>query len=491
MHKISKNKFLSYTFILISLVSILSCAARRVRDEGDIIASLYKEKKYQTVIDRITKKEVYERQEDRFLKQAELGIAYFNLKDYKKALFHLNKAKEIANSLYKVSISNKVESLFIGEATDIYYPNQFEQISIRFYEILSHYMLIQSSESSKDKRFHQQAMVSTLRDWSSYIDNFKEQNRGRAIYKGSTFIDLMGVIVHDVYDRSKDRSVIKSFKKLGQKNLVEQMGIYPSYNELHEKYKDDYNELHLLSQKKLANYISETQTSNNIKKFFQNKKRYNTYIIILDGHVIKKTANVYEFPLGLPVGVYIYNDEGMDDFVTFSLKMLSITRGTEPKISFELPKIDSVPITNTEKVTLTNADGNEVLSDNLILMANTSEVLSESLKTDVKTLEAKVGARLAAKHIALLTSAYQTYRSLYNNGAFIAYLSASAAYAAGNKAIAESELADLRSWYGIYDHVYMLPVDLKPGEYEITYKGKKYKLTRSDSPKQILPLVLN
>ena len=80
---------------------------------------------------------------------------------------------------------------------------------------------------------------------------------------------------------------------------------------------------------------------------------------------------------------------------------------------------------------------------------------------------------------------------LYNNGAFIAYLSASAAYAAGNKAIAESELADLRSWYGIYDHVYMLPVDLKPGEYEITYKGKKYKLTRSDSPKQILPLVLN
>lgn len=491
MHKIIQNKFISQTFILTLLVCLCSCAARRVRNEGDLISSLYKEKKYQSVIDKINNKEVYEREEDQFLRAAELGIAYFNLENYKQALLHLNQAKEISNRLYKISISNKVESLFIGEATDIYYPNQFEQINIRFYEILSHYKLIELSETDKDKRFHRQAMVATLRDWSAYIENFKAQNRGRAIYKGSTFIDLMGVVVHDYYDRAKDRSVIKSFKKLGQKNLVEQMGLYPSYNKSNVKYSNDYKKLHLLSANKLSDYVTETKTSKRIKKFFSENNRYNTYILILDGHVISKSADVYQFPLGLPVSVIVTNDEGMDDFVTFSLKMLAITRSAEPKISFELPKIDAIKIEEPAKVTLKDSAGKEVLSDELILMANTSEVLSESLKTDVKSLETKIGARLAAKHIALLTSAYQTYRSLYNSGPFLAYLSASAAYAAGNKAIEESELADLRSWYGIYDHVYLLPANLSQGEYELTYKNKKYKIERSSASKQIVPLILN
>ncbi|EPZ50367.1 hypothetical protein M902_1433 [Bacteriovorax sp. BAL6_X] len=480
------KKILTLSFLIV----LVSCAARKVRDEGDLISSLYKSNDYKSVVEKINKGEVYKREEDRFLKQAELGIAYFNLKDYDNALLYLNNAKEIANELYKISITNKVESLFIGEATDIYYPNQFEQANIRFYEILAHYMKSKEVTSDKKRRFHQQAMVSTLRDWSAYIENFKEQNRGRAIYKGSTFIDLMGVVVHDTYGRAKDRSIVNNFKKIGKRDLIQQMGLYPSYNSSHKKYQEDYKKLHLMSQSELSKYITKTETYKSTYDFFNSRKSFNTYIIILNGHVIKKTAKVYDFPLGLPVGVYISNDEGMDDFVTFSLNMLALTRGAEPKIYFELPKIDSTTVSTPKKIIIKNANGEEQESGSSVLMTNTSEVLSSSLKNDVALLEAKVGARLAAKHIALLTSAYQTYRSLYNNGNLIAYLSASAAYAAGNRAIQESELADLRSWYGIYDHIHLYPVNLEPGEYELLIDNKKYKFNRDDGAKQIVPLII-
>ncbi|MFG1500449.1 hypothetical protein ABMA70_09610 [Halobacteriovorax sp. XZX-3] len=485
-----KQAYFNRILILSFLILFVSCAARKVRNEGDLISSLYSKNDYKSVVEKINKGEVYKRDEDRFLKQAELGIAFFNLKDYDNALIHLNNAKEIANDLYKISISNKVESLFIGEATDIYYPNQFEQANIRFYEILAHYMKSKEVDSDNKRRFHQQAMVSTLRDWSAYIENFKAQNRGRAVYKGSTFIDLMGIVVHDTYDRAKDRSIVNNFKMIGKKDLVQQMGLYPSFNSSYKKYQEDYKKLHLVSQDELSKYITETQTYKRTQDFFNSKKSFNTYLIIMNGHVIKKTAKVYDFPLGLPVGVYISNNEGMDDFVSFSLKMLALTRGAEPKIYFELPKIDSKDISTPKKINIKNSKGEELDNGELILMANTSEVLSSSLKNDVALLEAKVGARLAAKHIALLTSAYQTYRSLYNNGSLIAYLSASAAYAAGNRAIQESELADLRSWYGIYDHIYMYPLNLAPGEYELQIDGKGYKFTREKGAKQIVPLII-
>ncbi len=472
-------------------MSLVACAARKVRDEGDAISLLYKGKSYQQVIDKISKGDVYNREEDRFLKQAELGIAYFNLANYDKALEHLNNAKIIANDLYKISISNKVESLFIGEATDIYYPNQFEQANIRFYEILAHYQKSQLATKAQDKRFHMQAMVSTLRDWSAYIENFKAQNRGRAIYKGSTFIDLMGIVVHDTFGRAKDRSVVNNFKEIGQRDLIQQMGIYPSFNSSHDKYRDDYKDLHLKNQSELEKYVTKTKTFEVTNDFFKSKKKYNTYLIILNGHVIKKSADVYSFPLGLPVGVYISNRGEMDDFVTFSLKMLSITAGTKPTISFELPKINSRSYDTPGEVKVYDKSGKVLASTDPILMANTSEVLSSSLKSEVGLLEAKVGARLAAKHIALLTSAYQTYRSLYSSGGFIAYLSASAAYAVGNKAIQESELADLRSWYGIYDHIMLVPLNLKEGEYELALGEKKFKFTRNKDPKQIVPLIIN
>lgn len=485
------KKYLSIYLLSLTAILAISCASRTVRDEGDLVSSLYKEKKYQEVIDKITKEELYQREEDEFLKEAELGMAYFNLRNFDKALFHLNAAKIIANRLYKVSISNKVESLFIGEATDIYYPNEYEQASIRFYEIMAHYMKVEEATTDKDKRFHMQAMVSTLRDWSAYLENFKAQNRGRAIYKGTTFIDLMGAVVHDTYNRAKDRSVVNSFKKLGRKDLVQQMGIYPSFNKEYEQYGDKYSKLHLLPKSEVDKLISKTQTYQQVDDFFVDKKKYNTYVIILDGHVVKKTANVYEFPLNLPVSVIITNNDGMDDFVTFSLKMLAITRGTKPKIYFELPKIDS-PIAEVPIEYELKDSGNKVVSkDRVILMANTSEVMSQSLKSDIDALEAKVGARLAAKHIALLYSSYATYKNLYQSGPFLAYLSASAAYAIGNKAIQESELADLRSWYGIFNQVKLIPLNLKPGEYVLKYKDKNYKLTRSNSPKQILPLILN
>ena len=77
---------------------------------------------------------------------------------------------------------------------------------------------------------------------------------------------------------------------------------------------------------------------------------------------------------------------------------------------------------------------------------------------------AKIGVRVAAKHAVAIVAAYTTYQSKPD---FAGQMMAMGMYALSNKAIAASELADLRFWSTLPNSLQMTSVSLKPGEYSL------------------------
>ncbi len=474
-------------FHFLLLTSLLSCASLSQRKERAEIIDLYKSKSYEELTKRIKEEKILNEERDRFLKQVELGSIFFRLGQYESSLASFRLARKIAEHLYTVRVSKKIESYLLSDSNDIYYPSPLEQTQLRFLEVLSHLKLYESVTPDK-KSVHRNGLESTLRDWHSFLENKNEQMLGKAVFKGTILADVMSMLVHNYLGRSTDKSIAKSFRSIAKKNLYKKMGLYKSFNLNSEIYKKDFSKLHLKSKKEIfSKYIAKTNVYKDVENLLN--KKYSQVIILVKNLVTPKSANKIVFPLDLFAYANI-NAGRKHDFATFATTMLSIAAGAKPSISFELPEVKFLSKTlNTNYEVLENGVLKETKKG--VLIANNSEVLGQLLSEESSAIKAKTGAKLAVKHVGMLVAAYQSYRLLREKqGEFLAYAAATASYTIANKSLEQFEKADLRMWLGMYDMVEVIPLNYKPGSYKIKVDGQILDFNVTKKKKQIIPLIL-
>lgn len=477
------NKILLFSI----LIFISSCAGMTQRKTHDEMVKSYKTKDYKTLISRIGEKKILSRPEDRYLKSLELGALYFRVGDYIQALNFFNDAKSIASELYTIRASKKIESFLLTDSNDIYYPNPFELSLIRFYELISHYVL-SKDETNPNKGFHRQAIETSLRDWHAYIDNMSSEKLGEAVFKGTVLADIMGFIFHDYLNRRKDRTIVSNFKKVSKRHLKQRMGLYPSFNLKYKKFIDDFEKLPNMPESQLMkDYIGKTSNYERVEELIDGKG-INTYLVIMKGLVNPKTPNKFDIPLDFMRAAIPMNNK--TDFVSFSRRIMAISAGTRPKIYFELPQVKSSPMSDGFPFSIFR-EGNKITEGKTAVVSNLSEVFGQILNEESAAVKTKIGSRLVVKHLALLATSYATYSSLKKQGGFIAYASAAASYSIGNKTLEQLEKADLRSWIGVHKSIEVIPLKITPGSYEIAYAGKKIKFVREAGKKQIVPLFVH
>ena len=194
--------------LLTLLIFLCSCSSLQQRNASNEVVKLYSNGEYQELVNKIKEKKLYQREQDRFLKQAELGTLFFRLGEYEQALASFRLASQISEELYTIRVSKKLKSFLMNDSDDIYYPNQYELSMIRFYEIMASIMLEQKSNQTKHRRMLEPAS----RSWQAYLDNLKERKLGEADFKGVVLADVMSYIVHLYLGSSADKSIAKSFR---------------------------------------------------------------------------------------------------------------------------------------------------------------------------------------------------------------------------------------------------------------------------------------
>ena len=350
------------------LITIVSCSSLTQRRASNEIASMYSKGEYQSLVNKIKKKDFYKREQDRFLKQAELGTLFFRLGNYQQALDSFRAARDISDDLYKIRLSKKIKSFLLNDSEDIYYPNPYELSMIRFYEILSVIKILETENKSQNK-----VMLESLsRDWQAYLDNLKDRKLGEADFKGVVLADLLAYVLHGYLGTRSDISQMKSFRKIAKRNLKTKMGLYESYNEKFKVYRKDFSKLHRKSNKELfSKYIGKTQVYSDVESFL--KMPYRQILVVLRGNIKTKKPKKYTFPIDL-FGVAATNNLSKGDFVSFSTRILSLTSATNPKIAFELPTIKSTPRVKNDMFNILNSD-KVIFSGRSIMASNNSEVM--------------------------------------------------------------------------------------------------------------------
>ncbi len=134
--------------LLTLLIFICSCSSLQQRNASNEVVKLYSNGEYQELVKKIKEKKLYQREQDRFLKQAELGTLFFRLGEYEQALASFRLASQISEELYTIRVSKKLKSFLMNDSDDIYYPNPYELSMIRFYEIMASIMLEQKSNQT-------------------------------------------------------------------------------------------------------------------------------------------------------------------------------------------------------------------------------------------------------------------------------------------------------------------------------------------------------
>ena len=418
--------------------------------------------------------------------------------EYYQSLKVFEKARNLSDKLFTVSIGKKLKTVVTNNNQDNYYGEIYERSLIRFYLALNHYLLYQSGEyeqytrrvkaknekgedilkgiivpakklSKKEKQFHLSGARSVLLEWDSALSNYHSQLAGDTTYKKDLSSRIFGAFIHEQMGTRNDRQVAIKLYQEAKDILFKNYNIYSSFNGSYKKFKDDYKKLPNLSKAKVKkDYVKETHFSKElisflnkrIKQLKSRKNNANVTILTQDGYIAEKRAR--KIDIKIPGGAF--HGKG-NDLVSFTGYLLNSSKGTIPSITYELPEVAKKPVRNNIVLIIKDEAGKVIKKANAVLMNPLSEIAFQTLDNKIASTYAKIGARIVLKHVAAIGAAYLAYKNSGKNlaGKFIA----SAMYATANKAIAVSEMADTRHWLTLPHSMRLTQLKLKPGKYGI------------------------
>jgi tetratricopeptide (TPR) repeat protein len=489
-------KKLNYLLIA-ALVLITGCAG----NQKAIIKyrELVQKKDYKSALDVMKGDSIYTDEESRLLKYLELGTLHLYSGEYYQALQNFDKAHDLSDKLFTVSISKKLAGALGNQSADNYYGERYERSLIRYYTILAHYNLYEKgsyeafTEEIRDakgkvistrkvepvildeskKRFHLTAAKSVLIEWNSILDDFKKTSAGEVTYKDDLLAKFVGAVLHEKADNSSDKQIALGLYKESKNTIFRYYNSYQSFNTKFKDFNNDYKKLAEMDTGLVQkNYVATTPLSSALLSYsdeqikgMNNGERDNVYLVWHEGLISSKEIKKYDFPVGLQSAKVTVGTA--TDFIGFSKHALVIVDQVIPKIQFEMPTIPYRANNEDLKLVVKKA-GNIVAEKSGLLVDPLSEMAYYTMDSEATSNLVKVGTRVAAKHLAALGGAYLTYKNLKASmGDGFALISGTAAYNLASRGIAETERADLRSWMTLPNQVRMNSFKLAPGEYEL------------------------
>ena len=485
------------TLFLLIVVFLTGCAGNQkaILKYRDFV----QKKDYKSALEIMKGDSIYKDQESRLLKYLELGTLHLYSGEYYQALQYFDKAHDLSDKLFTVSISKKVAGVIGNQSADNYYGERYERSLIRYYTILAHYNLYEKgvyeayTEEIRDekgkvtstkpiaavtldeskKRFHLTAAKATLIEWNSILEDFKKTTGGEVTYKDDLLAKFVGAVLHEKAESSADRQIALGLYKESKDTVFRYYNSYQSFNTKYKDFNSDYKTLPgLKTEVVLQKYVGSTPLSLAVQNYSDEQiktmnkgPRDNVYLVWHEGTIASKEIKKYEFPVGLQATAVAVGT-GMD-FVSFSRHALVIVGATIPKIEFEMPAIP-YRLNNEDYKLVVKKAGAVVVEKSGLLVDPLSEMAFYTLDSHATGDLVKVGTRVAAKHLTALGAAYLTYKNIKEKmGDGIALMSGVAAYNLAAKGIAETERADLRSWLTLPNQVRMNSFKLDPGEYEL------------------------
>lgn len=495
------NYLLVFSFILLAGCAGNQKAILNYRD-------LVQKKDYKTALDVMKGDSIYKDEESRLLKFLELGTLHLHSGEFYQSLQYFDRARDLSDKLFTVSISKKIAGTLGNESADNYYGEKYERSLIRYYTILAHYNLYEkgvyeayTAEERDDKgkvlkstpvqavtlddskkRFHLTAAKSVLLEWNSILEDMKKTSAGEVVYKDDLLAKFVGAILHEKADSSTDKQIALGLYKESKNTLFRYYNSYQSFNTKYNEFNKDYKKLSSMDEKLVqANYVSPTPLSlavssyaDEMVKAWGKKDRDNVYLVWHQGLIASKEIKKYEFPIGLEAAKVTVGTTA--DFIGFSKQALVIVDQTIPKISFEMATIPYRP-NNEDLKLIIKKEGKVVVEKSALLVDPLSEMAFYTMDSKATSDLVKTGTRVAAKHLAALGGAYLTYKNLKDKmGDGLALMSGTAAYNLASRGIESSEKADLRSWMTLPNQVRMNSFKLPAGEYELYSQNTASKI---------------
>jgi hypothetical protein len=483
--------------LVLALLALVGCAG----NQKEIIKyrELVQKKDYSAALTIMKGDSIYKDQESRLLKYLELGTLQLITGEYFQSLQNFDKARDLSDKLFTVSVSKKVAGALGNESADNYYGEKYERSLIRYYTILAHYNLYEKGiyeaytnevrdekgkvvstnpvsmvtlDDSK-KRFHLTAAKAVLLEWNSILEDLKKTYAGEVTYKDDLLAKFVGAVLHEKADSSTDRQIALGLYKESKNTLFRYYNSYQSFNTKYTEFNKDYKKFPNMKPELVqANYVTSTPLSAAVTKYsddkvkdFSKNDRDNVYVVWHEGLIASKEIKKYEFPIGLEKATVATASAG--DFIGFSKQALVVVDQVVPKISFEMPVIP-YRANNEDFKLIVKKSGAVVNEKPGILVDPLSEMAYYTMDAEATSDLVKVGARVAAKHLTALGASYLTYKQVKAKmGDGVGLMSGVGAYNLAAKGIAETEKADLRSWITLPNQVRMNSFKLSPGDYEL------------------------
>lgn len=484
--------------ILFASFFLASCSTAN-KEKHKELQKLVREGKFDKGLELVQRKDFYAEKESRLLKLLELGMMHYYNGNFYQSLKTFDEAKELSDKLFTVSISKKITAAVSNDNQDNYYGEKYERSLIRLYQVFAHLALSEADKyeaysfeemgadkksvvknvaekklEEKDRRFHLIAARSVLLEWNSILDSYKAESGGKPAYKDDLMAKVFGAFIHERLGSSNDIQIAKNLYLEAKKILFKNFSIYKTYNAKNKDFIDSYSKLHLMNENDVkTKFLKESNYYTVLEKYLNERiksisspKKDNVFFVISHGFVASKEVKKIDFPLPVatvPIGV---TDKG--GFIGFSGKVLSASAGSIPKIYFELPTIPYKEESAKIFTVVKDNSGKVISKEETALLDPLSEIAYQTLDDKAIANMAKVGARVAGKHLAALGVAYLLYNKQKGSmGDFGAMLLASGSYSAANKGIEMSEKADLRFWATLPSDYRLNSLALKPGSYSV------------------------
>ncbi|MBC7715251.1 MAG: hypothetical protein H7177_18035 [Rhizobacter sp.] len=491
----TKLNTLLVSFLLITLAG---CAG----NQKEIIKyrELVQKKDYKSALELMDSDKIYKDEESRLLKFLELGTLHLYNGEYYQAIIFFDKAHDLSDKLFTVSISKSVAGALGNSSADNYYGERYERSLIRYYQILAHYNLYEKGEyeafndvvrdnngkviasnkvaavtlDESKKRFHLSAAKSVLLEWNSILDDYKKMTPGEVTYKDDLLAKFVGAVIHQKADTSSDKQIALGLYKESKNTVFRYYNSYQSFNTKYTDFNKEYAKLPGMDMKLVEkNFVAPTALNTALNSYSDTQIKSlnkgdvdNVYLVWHEGLISSKEIKKYEFPIGLSAAKVTVGTTA--DFVGFSKHALVIVDQVIPKIAFEMPTIPYRANNEDYHLVVKKAGGAVVVDKPALQMDPLSEMAFYTMDSKATSDLVKVGTRVAAKHLIALGASYLTYKQLKDKmGEGIALISGTGAYNLAARGIAETEKADLRSWITLPNQVRMNSFKLAAGEYEL------------------------
>lgn len=472
------------------------CATTQNREQHQKLRHLVASGMYSEAQALVKSDKFYSDDDSKLVKLLEEGTVLYLEGKYYQALKVFDKGDDLSQKLFTKSIKGKIKAAIVNSNVDKYYGEKYERSSIKFYQALCHYMLYQVGiyesytreipyvENGKDKiksevvplkkltrkerRRHLQGARASILGWDSILDSYRSVSGGVATYKDDLLAKIFGAFIHEQMGSRNDKNIAINLYKKAREILFKNYGIYKTFNKKNESFKENFSKFANMGRKAVeTKFFNPTHYFTQLDNFLAQRikrlkkgKDDNLYVTLQSGFIAEKYANKIHFPIPTALFIGKINAKKGKSFPQFVASVLGASHGTAPSITYELPAVKDDLTSKRYVLKIKDAKGKVVKEQELPLIEPYSEISKETLEYKKTETYSAIGARLAAKHIAALFAAYKIYES---KGMLLATL----AYAISNKAIAASELADLRYWSLLPKNIRMTSMKLPLGKYSL------------------------